>query len=67
MKLVISSKALGFLCGLFFCGELHAQAPLPLPVSHPEKEGVSSAAILSFVERLERDLDADCKRAGSFR
>ena len=58
MKLVISSKALGFLCGLFFCGELHAQPPLPLPVSHPEKEGVSSAAILSFVERLERDLDA---------
>ena len=32
--------------------------PAQLPISSPEQEGVSSAAVLSFVNRLEKEVDA---------
>ena len=37
---------------------LTAQRSLPFPTNSPEQEGVSSAAILSFIERLEQEVDA---------
>ena len=58
MKSQGSFKILSLFFGILFCAGALAQNPVSLPPSPPEKEGVSSAAILSFIERLEKDIDA---------
>ena len=58
MKLLISVKALFGLFGLLLWSGAHAQNPNSLPACLPEKQGVPSAAILSFVNRLEQEVDA---------
>ena len=58
MKAFISIRTLVLFFGFLFCADAVAQNPLSLPVSHPEKEGISSAAVLSFIECLEKDIDA---------
>jgi len=58
MQLFISVKALVGLFGILLWSGAHAQSPNSLPACLPEKQGVPSAAILSFVDRLEQEVDA---------
>lgn len=58
MKEVGFFKVFSSFFGILFCAGALAQNPVSLPSSPPEKEGVPSAAILSFIERLEKDIDA---------
>ncbi|MDG1975485.1 MAG: hypothetical protein P8I39_03030, partial [Akkermansiaceae bacterium] len=58
MKELDFFKVFSSFFGILFCAGALAQNPVSLPSSPPEKEGVPSAAILSFIERLEKDIDA---------
>ncbi|MDB4464283.1 beta-lactamase family protein [bacterium] len=58
MKEVGFFKVFSSFFGILFCAGALAQNSVSLPSSPPEKEGVPSAAILSFIERLEKDIDA---------
>ena len=58
MKLATSIRAMSSSFGLLLCAEGFAQTSSSLPASDPEKEGVPSAAIQSFIEHLEEDIDA---------
>ena len=58
VKLLLSVRALVGLFGLLLWSGAHAQNPNSLPACLPEKQGVPSAAILSFVDRLEQEVDA---------
>ena len=58
MKVCISVSFLVSVFGFLCCVGVVAQSASSLPDGQPDKEGVSSAAVLSFIERLEKDIDA---------
>ena len=58
MKVCISVSFLVSVFGFLSCVGVVAQSASSLPDGQPDKEGVSSAAVLSFIERLEKDIDA---------
>ncbi len=58
MKTCISVNFLVSVLGFLSCVGVVAQPASSLPEGQPDKEGVSSAAVLSFIERLEKDIDA---------
>jgi CubicO group peptidase (beta-lactamase class C family) len=51
-------RSLALALALSGATRLHAQGALPLPRSTPEREGVSSSAILSFVQAADSSIDA---------
>ena len=58
MKVCISVNFLVSVLGFLSCVGVVAQSASSLPDGQPDKEGVSSSAVLSFIERLEKDIDA---------
>jgi len=58
MNAFLSVQILAAAFGFLSCAGVVAQPASSLPEGQPDKEGVSSAAVLSFIEHLEKDIDA---------
>src|SRR5689334_5338729 len=52
------ARRLSFALSFVFASSLVAQTGAPLPRSTPEREGISSSAILSFVQAVDTAIDA---------